>query len=221
MQEHKIEVEKRELSTQKSVVRQLRNSGKIPGVYYSHDSKSSIAFCVDKKELHKALKSTAQVYKISVGGKNRDVIIKSMQYHPISEDVLHIDLYGVKMDTKVNVKVPIVFIGQCEGVKAGGVLNQNASELEIACLPSAIPQNIELDISNLNIGDTLRLSDITLDDTIELLGDSEALIASIILPAKQEEPEEAVSEDGEEGDAPSDAPTEEAPSTDSDTGDSE
>ena len=117
--------------------------------------------------MHKALKSTAQVYKISVGGKNRDVIIKSMQYHPISEDVLHIDLYGVKMDTKVNVKVPIVFIGQCEGVKAGGVLNQNISELEIACLPSAIPQNIELDISNLNIGDTLRLSDITLDDTIE------------------------------------------------------
>ena len=102
MQQYKIEVQKRDVSNKKSDIKALRYADKIPGVYYSHDSKSSITFIVDKKILREALKSTSQVYKISVGGKDRDVIIKSIQYHPISENILHIDLYGVKMDTQVS-----------------------------------------------------------------------------------------------------------------------
>ena len=187
MQQYKIEVQKRDVSNKKSDIKALRHADKIPGVYYSHDSKSSITFIVDQKILREALKSTSQVYKISVGGKDRDVIIKSVQYHPISENILHIDLYGVKMDTQVSLKVPILFIGQCEGVKAGGVLNQNLTELEVSCLPSNIPQNIEVDVSNLNIGDTIRLTEISVDSTITLVGDSELLIASVTLPTKVEE----------------------------------
>ena len=179
MQQYKIEVQKRDVSNKKSDIKALRHADKIPGVYYSHDSKSSITFIVDQKILREALKSTSQVYKISVGGKDRDVIIKSVQYHPISENILHIDLYGVKMDTQVSLKVPILFVGQCEGVKAGGVLNQNLTELEVSCLPSNIPQNIEVDVSNLNIGDTIRLTEISVDSTITLVGDSELLIASV------------------------------------------
>jgi len=187
MQQYKIEVQKRDVSNKKSDIKALRHADKIPGVYYSHDSKSSITFIVDQKILREALKSTSQVYKISVGGKDRDVIIKSVQYHPISENILHIDLYGVKMDTQVSLKVPILFVGQCEGVKAGGVLNQNLTELEVSCLPSNIPQNIEVDVSNLNIGDTIRLTEISVDSTITLVGDSELLIASVTLPTKVEE----------------------------------
>ena len=187
MQQYKIEVQKRDVSNKKSDIRALRHADKIPGVYYSHDSKSSITFIVDQKILREALKSTSQVYKISVGDKDRDVIIKSIQYHPISENILHIDLYGVKMDTQVSLKVPILFIGQCEGVKAGGVLNQNLTELEVSCLPSHIPQNIEVDVSNLNIGDTIRLTEISVDSNITLVGDSELLIASVTLPTKVEE----------------------------------
>ena len=187
MQQYKIEVQKRDVSNKKSDIKALRHADKIPGVYYSHDSKSSITFIVDQKILREALKSTSQVYKISVGGKDRDVIIKSVQYHPISENILHIDLYGVKMDTQVCLKVPILFVGQCEGVKAGGVLNQNLTELEVSCLPSNIPQNIEVDVSNLNIGDTIRLTEISVDSTIALVGDAELLIASVTLPTKVEE----------------------------------
>ena len=187
MQQYKIEVQKRDVSNKKSDIKALRHADKIPGVYYSHDSKSSITFIVDQKILREALKSTSQVYKISVGGKDRDVIIKSVQYHPISENILHIDLYGVKIDTQVSLKVPILFVGQCEGVKAGGVLNQNLTELEVSCLPSNIPQNIEVDVSNLNIGDTIRLTEISVDSTITLVGDSELLIASVTLPTKVEE----------------------------------
>jgi len=187
MQEYKIEVQKRDISNKKSSIKELRNADQIPGVYYSHDSKSSIALSIDKKMLNEALKSSSQVYKISVGEKKKDVIIKSIQYHPISENILHIDLYGVKMDTQVTIKVPISFIGECEGVKAGGVLNQNLTELDISCLPADIPQSIDIDISNLNIGDSIRVEQVEVDDKLKLVGDTGLLITSVIMPTKEEE----------------------------------
>ena len=188
MQDYKIEVQKRELSSKKSFVKDLRHNGDIPGIYYSHDSKESIPFMVTQKVLREALKSDSQVYKINVGSKTRDVIIKSIQYHPITEKMIHIDLYGVDMDKKVVVKVPIVIIGQSVGVKdEGGVLNQSMTEVEIECLPQDIPQNIEADISDLAIGDTLRLDNINLADNLALVGDLDMLIASVVAPAKQEE----------------------------------
>ena len=189
MQEYKIEVQKRELSNKKSTINQLRQNNEIPGIYYSHDSKLSIPFSVDVKILFNALKSDVQVYKINVGGKNRDVIIKSIQYHPVSESILHIDLYGVRMDQKVTLKVPILFIGQSEGVRSGGVLNQNLTELEVSCLPTNIPQNIEVDVTDLNIGDGIRLEQISVNENVELIGDSDLLITSVTLPTKIEEPE--------------------------------
>ena len=190
MQEYKIEVQKRDLSSKKSFVKGLRRSGDIPGIYYSHDSKESIPFLVTQKVLREALKSESQVYKINVGNKLRDVIIKSIQYHPITEEMLHIDLYGVDMDTKVTVKVPILITGQPIGVREeGGVLNQSMTELDVECLPSDIPQNIEADVSNLAIGDTMRLENMTTADNLTLVGDSDMLIASVVAPAKQEEVE--------------------------------
>jgi len=190
MQEYKIEVQKRDLSSKKSFVKGLRRSGDIPGIYYSHDSKESIPFLVTQKVLREALKSESQVYKINVGNKLRDVIIKSIQYHPMTEEMLHIDLYGVDMDTKVTVKVPILITGQPIGVREeGGVLNQSMTELDVECLPSDIPQNIEADVSNLAIGDTMRLENMTTADNLTLVGDSDMLIASVVAPAKQEEVE--------------------------------
>ena len=196
MQDYKIEVQKRELSTKKSFVKGLRRNSDIPGIYYSHDSKESIPFIVTQKVLREALKSDAQVYKINVGSKSRDVIIKSIQYHPITEEMMHIDLYGVDMDKKVAVKVPITIVGQSIGIKEeGGVLNQSMTEIEIECLPQDIPQNIDADISDLAIGDTLRLENITLSDKLQIVGDLDMLIASIVAPAKQEEVEEMIEGD--------------------------
>lgn len=218
MQEYKIEVEKRELSSKKSYVKELRADGNVPGVYYSHDSKESIPFMVSIKNLREAMKSDSQVYKINVGGKSRDVIMKSIQYHPLTEDILHIDLYGVKMDAKVNVKVPIVLIGQSIGVKEGGVLNQSMTEIEVACLPANIPQDIEVDISNLNLGDTLRIENINFSDDLDILGDETMLIASVVAPAKQDESEDT-SEESTESDDSADSVSEE--NNASEEGDSE
>ena len=198
MKVHKIEVNKREISNKKSFVKSLRNKDEIPGIYYSHDSKASIPFSVSKKVMHEALKAEAQVYQVSVGSKARDVIIKSVQYHPISDEMLHIDLYGVRMDQEVTVKVPIELVGQSEGIKAGGVLNQTLTELDITCLPGSIPQNIEIDISNLNIGDALRLGQLSLADGLTVIGDEENLIIAVNEPTVQDEEEEIeVSVEGE------------------------
>jgi large subunit ribosomal protein L25 len=212
MQDYKIEVQKRELSSKKSFVKGLRHNGDIPGIYYSHDSKDSIPFIVTEKVLREALKSNSQVYKINVGSKTRDVIIKSIQYHPITEKMIHIDLYGVDMDTKVTIKVPILIVGQSVGVKEeGGVLNQSMTEVEIECLPQDIPQNIEADISDLAIGDTLRLDNITLSDNLALVDDLEMLIASVVAPAKQEE--EIVEIEDEETISTDDTGTDSEPSS--------
>ena len=169
----------------------------IPGIYYSHDSKDSIPFSVSKKVMHDALKSDAQVYQISVGSKARDVIIKSVQYHPITEEMLHIDLYGVRMDQEVTVKVPIEIIGQ-SGCQTGGVLNQTLTELDITCLPGSIPQNIEIDITDLNIGDSLRLGQLSLSEGLSVEGDEENLIIAVNEPVQvSEEETEDVIDDSE------------------------
>ena len=113
-------------------------------------------------------------------------------------EMLHIDLYGVRMDQEVTVKVPIEIIGQSEGVKAGGVLNQTLTELDITCLPGSIPQNIEIDITDLNIGDSLRLGQLSLSEGLSVEGDEENLIIAVNEPVQvSEEETEDVIDDSE------------------------
>ena len=99
------------------------------------------------------------------------------------------------MDQEVTVKVPVMLVGQSEGIKAGGVLNQTLTEIEISCLPGDIPQNIDVDITNLNIGDSIRLENLSLPNNLTIIGDTDLLIVSIVLAAKIEEPEEVEADD--------------------------
>ena len=197
--EYKIEIEKRELSDN---LKQLRSNDRIPGVYYSHDSKKSILFTMQSSELKNAVKSGAAIFKVSVGGKLRDVIFKSVQYHPVQEYVQHVDLYGVDMNVAINIKVPLVIIGECIGVKEdGGVINTPLTELEISCLPSDIPQSIEVDVTELHLGDSLQAEHLTLDETLTLVTNLDATIASVTHAALEIEPEveEDELEEGMEG----------------------
>jgi len=193
--EYKIEIEKRELSEK---AKYLRHAEGIPGVYYSHDSKESILFKMNVSELREAIKSGAQIFKVSVGGKLRDVIFKSVQYHPVTDAVQHIDLYGVNMDVAINIKVPLVIIGECIGVKEdGGVISTPLTELEISCLPSNIPQSIEVDITELHLGDSIQAENLTLDDTLTLVTSPDSTIASVTHAAIEIEPEVEEDELGE------------------------
>ena len=204
VKEFKIEVSKRE-SEGKKGLREIRKGGAIPGIYYSHDSNSSISFQMEKAVLHEAVKSGAHIFNISVGDKKRNVIFKLVQYHPVTEEIIHIDLYGVKMDETILFKVPITLIGDCIGIKEGGILNHATTEIEIECLPSDIPDTFEVDISDLDLGDNLQVNVIDLDESKhKLMSSPDAVLVSITHAMREEEPvvleeeeDEFLDEDGE------------------------
>tara|TARA_Y100000996_G_scaffold400567_1_gene370684 strand:+ start:437 stop:1105 length:669 start_codon:yes stop_codon:yes gene_type:complete len=219
--EYKLEIEKRQADVK---LKHLRKDGLIPGVYYSHDSNESILFQMQLSELRNAVKSGAAIFQVSVGGNLRNVLFKSVQYHPVTEDVQHIDLYGVDMDAAISIKVPLDIVGECVGVKEdGGVISMPLTELEISCLPSDIPQTITVDITDLRLGQSLQAENLQLDSGLELVTSPDATIASVTHAAVEVEPEvdedmDATDEDAEDStESTSDA----GDDSQSDSGDSE
>tara|TARA_B100001123_G_scaffold443185_1_gene588621 strand:- start:108 stop:806 length:699 start_codon:yes stop_codon:yes gene_type:complete len=196
--QYKLTVEKRD-NTGKLGSKILRNSKKIPGVYYSYDS-SNILFQIEESEIRNAIQSQANIFTVQVGGKEQNVIFKSVQYHPISEKIIHIDLYGVDMSKAISIKIPISFIGTPVGVQSeGGVLITSLNELEISCLPSDIPDNIEIDISEVELGANIQAGVVELDEKLSLVTPSDSTIVSVTHAAKEEEPEVLEDEEGIEG----------------------
>ena len=186
--EHKIDISRRE-NINKKDVKQLRKEDNIPGVYYSSSSKESAPITITQGEYSKALKSGARIFNITVGGEKQTVLFKSVQYHPVTEQVLHIDLYGIQMDKPVNIKIPVQLMGNPIGVmEEGGVLNQASNEIEIQCLPADIPEFVETDISDLNLGDSINVGIINLDEKITLITPEDTVLASVTHAMKEIEP---------------------------------
>ena len=214
--EFKLDIFKRD-ALSKSSVKALRSEKSIPGIFYSYNSKESIPFYITNDTLNLARKSGARIFNINVGDKKQTVIFKSIQYHPVTDQIMHLDLYGVNMDQEVTVKVQLILIGNAVGViNEGGVLVQSLNEIEINCLPGNIPENLEVDISNLNLGDSLRAGDINLDEKFALSTDEMQTIASVTQAMKEEE---VKTEEDEEVDS-ADIVAEESSDDSSDSGDS-
>jgi len=193
--EYKLEVQKRD-EYGKKASKNLRRNGVIPGIYYSSDSKESISFSIDKTELKNASKSGARLYSVNVGGKARTVLFKNVQYHPVTDEILHIDLYGVKMDEKIQIKVPLELLGEPIGVtQDGGNLMQSVLDIDIVCLPTEIPDKIELNIEHLNIGESIHAGAVELPENIDLGMAEETVVAAVNYEMKEEELETVVSED--------------------------
>ena len=193
--EHKIEINKRD-DVSPQGLKQLRRDGNIPGIYYSSISKNSLPIFVTKKDYQTAIKSGARIFNILVENKKQNVLFKSVQYHPVTEDVLHIDLYGVRMDQAITIKVSLILTGDAIGVKdEGGILNQPLNEIEIQCLPADIPDSFELDVGNLGMGNSLNAGDIELDEKFTLITSKESVVVSVTQPMKEVEPEVEIDED--------------------------
>ena len=194
--EFNLEVTKRNLSN-KGALKKLRKEGKVPGIYYSHDSKTSTPFYIEKNMLREAYKSGARIFNINVGSKKRTVIFKAVDYHPVTDEVIHVDLYGVRMDQTVTVFVGVNLIGTAKGIQEGGILVQGQNEIEIDCLPMDIPEFLEVDITELGIGDVLRVEDMQIDKKLSIKTSSEQIIASVTHQMKEEE---TVTAEGDETD---------------------
>ena len=191
----------------KSANKHLRKEGKVPGVIYK-GGKAGINIQVDQNDLWHALHTEAGenaiiTMDISDKGKpaQKTVIVKEMQAHPLSEKFLHVDFYEVSLKEKLKVNVPVTVKGESIGVKEEeGILAQLLWELEVECLPTEIPEHIDVYVDELKIGDAIHAKDITPPAGVELLGDPEQIIVTVHPPKAEEvlEEEEVAEEEGAE-----------------------
>ena len=184
--------------------RTLRREGKVPAVLYGPKTEP-VLLSIDSKEFEQILKESSVgsvLLNLQIqNGKTmtRSAMIKELQTHPVSGTFLHVDFYEVDMQKKITAKVPVVAKGQSAGVELGGLLQYVRRELEVLCLPTAIPEAIEVDITDLEIGDSIHVEDISLSGDIEIPADTNFTVVTILAPKVEEEPvEEEELEEGEE-----------------------
>ena len=185
----------------KSKIRALRRDGKIPGVYYYH-GEENVNLEIDKKNLYHALSTGQHVFEVTMTGETQYVMIKAIQYHPVTDEVMHVDLMRVRRSEKMTFTIPIVLQGDAIGVEEGGVLSQILTAIDINCLPTDVPESINVDISDLELNSTISIVDITdIPDDVEIVTSEESTVATITPPKEEEEPvieEEEELAEGEE-----------------------
>jgi large subunit ribosomal protein L25 len=193
--------------------RRLRKEGLVPGVLYG--SGEPVAISIAERELRRALTGAAGLHSIldvEIDGKGQThaSILKEYQVDPVRGGVTHVDLQEVRLDRAIQASVSVQLLGgdDAPGVREGGVLSQPLREVTVEALPLEMPEHIDLDVSGMEIGGTLRISDLTAPEGSTLLDDPEMVVATVTAPTKVVEPEpteeelaamEAEGEEGEEG----------------------
>ncbi|TDF91595.1 50S ribosomal protein L25 [Paenibacillus piri] len=173
----------------KSERKGLRAKGKIPAVLYG-SKVNSIPIAIDEKQLTTLLRSNPHaIIELDVPqlGK-QNVMINEVQRDSISRNVLHVDFHQINMDEPVTTTVRLDFTGDAAGVKAGGILQIQHHEIDIRCLPKHIPASIEVDISELEIGSNVLVSELKVPASVEIKTDMNDVLATVLLPQKEETP---------------------------------
>lgn len=217
MSEFELQAELREEGG-KGAARRLRREGMIPAVLYGA-GKDNVAIKLSANEVHKRLENEAffsHILDVKVGGDGTQVVLKALQRDPTTDRVTHMDLLRVSSTQAITMHVPLHFVGEdtCPGKKAGGVINHLVVDLEISCLPKDLPEYIDVDMSDMQIGDSLHLSELVMPEGVTLNAlaqdpDHDQPVVSIQHAQKFEEEEEALlaeGEEGVEGVAPAEAP---------------
>ena len=180
--------------------RVLRREGQIPAILYGPDNEPT-SIAVNTHELEVLLKSSrsGQIFvKLSIDGVGeRKALLKELQRHPVTGRYLHADFYEVAMDRKIRVRVPVTTRGKSQGVEMGGMLQIIRRELEVLCLPDDIPEVIELDITELDMGASIHVEDVPLEGDVEIPHEVNFTVLTILSGRKVEEVDEA-EEEGEE-----------------------
>ena len=172
-----------------------RKKGFIPGVLY-YSGEEAISISIEKSILLRAMNSGQRIFEIDQDGENQYTMLKQVQYHPVTDEVIHVDLMRVRRSEKMTISVPIVLVGEAVGVKEGGVLSQTLTQVEISCYPTDVPEQIDLKIDNLEINAALSVSDIDIgSEDIDLISDASLKIVSITTPVSEEVADEEVEKD--------------------------
>ena len=172
--------------------RRLRTQGKIPAVLYGQGLET-LSVSVQLREVDQILCSETghnTIFKLQVGSNSTDVLIRDYQLDPVKGTLLHADFQVVALDKKMTFAVPVQIVGTASGVTAGGVLDIVLREIELECLPSDVPDHIPVDVTELEIGDSVRVEALQIDlSKISVLSDPALVILSVVPPHVEEEPE--------------------------------
>ena len=207
MQQVKLEAQKREASG-KGAARGMRRAGNLPGVLYGRKNEV-IPIQIDARGFRDFLHNYGENAFINLeiadhGTEN--VMVKEIQRDPVSNQLLHTDLLRISMDEPITSTVPITLVGSAPGIQEGGILEFPHRQLTLHCLPTLLPEEIEVDINELEIDDRLSVDDVSLPEGIEILDDPNTRIVAVVPPRIEEEPEEELEEGMElEGEADEDA----------------
>jgi large subunit ribosomal protein L25 len=196
-------------TTGKGPARRLRMEGLMPAILYGPEA-APIMLTVPVRKFENVLKKTniGQVL-LNLNIQNgqtvtKTAMIKELQRKPVSGNFVHVDFYEVAMDRKIRVNVPIVPTGHSVGVEQGGMLQVVRRELEVLCFPNEIPETIEIDVTHLEIGDSVHVEEIPLQGNVEISAEVNFTVITVLSPKKEEELEELEGEEGEELEAAAD-----------------
>ncbi len=197
----------------------LRRNGYVPVNFYSGGEEAQ-SYVMTETHLREAMHSGEQIFNITIDGEQRRAMVKDVQWHPVTDKILHMDFFGVRLRDIIEIPVSVIANGLALGVQEGGVLQQPIHEVVVRCKGEDVPDSIEVDVSELNIGDGIHASDIQSDD-YEVLIAEDITIISVVLPQKMEEVVVEVDEDDLEFEDEEGSESEDGEKKESDTGSDE
>ena len=169
-----------------SAARRTRLQNKVPAVVY-HSGIEATPLSVDKISLNKALRTGQMIFEVNVEDKNQFVLVKEIQYHPVTDEIIHIDFQKVKEDEKISLEVAIRSTGEAQGVKLGGLLVQMLNSVTVKCRPAEIPEFLEIDVTNMEMSTNLFVKDITLPNDVEMITAEDIAVVSVQEPKQESE----------------------------------
>ena len=194
-----------------SAARRTRLQNKVPAVVY-HSGIEATPLSVDKVSLNKALRTGQMIFEVNVEDKNQFVLVKEIQYHPVTDEIIHVDFQKVKEDEKISLEVAVRSSGEAQGVKLGGLLVQMLNSVTIKCKPAEIPEFLEIDVTDMEMNTNLFVKDITLPTDVEMLTAEDIAVVSVQEP--KQEKEEEVAEDAESSETDESSDADERPAED-------
>ncbi len=192
MEDKKLIAKKRSLDGS-SNARRMRHAGSLPGVIYGSDT-APVSIEVNAHDFEQILHhhtSESLLIAINLEGEgDLSVLVKEVQHHPVTSDLMHIDLMRVEANKPIHVDIAIELVGESKGVKTGGILDHVMHSIAVECLPGDLVEAFDVDVSKLEIGDSLHVSDLNLGDKYKILVDEAAIVAGVSGPQAEAEEEE-------------------------------
>lgn len=191
METVEIQIERRDPGKRQKA-RRLRREGKLPGIFYGPKT-DPIPLEIDKREFLRRVADLegSHLIRIKSGSPqlaNKVALVKEMQFHPITGEILHADFYEVDLAAKIKVKVPLHFVGKAAGVVRGGILQPVVREIEVECLPMDIPEYFNVDVSPLDIGHSLHVTDLQMPEGVASAHETNLTLVTVVPPTVEEAP---------------------------------